>query len=75
MKQPKSINDLITDLNTHKLRTPLNRSQSKSFSVIKNIEDLQRFYPDQKQYSVRSSDGFLTFRVNNKVVLTKAIIK
>ena len=50
------------------------RKESKSFLNIKTIADLIRLYPEQSSYGIKCDKEYIHFSVNNKVVLTKALI-
>lgn len=50
------------------------RRESKSFTDLKTIADIQRLYPNQESYGVSVSDGLQKFYVNNEVIYTKALI-
>ena len=76
-----SIQDLVEELAEYKVKnievircsTQLRR-ESKSFTDLKTIADIQRLYPNQESYGVSVSDGLQKFYVNNEVIYTKALI-
>ena len=67
------IEKLYEAINYTHCSTQLKR-ESKSFTNLKTIADIQRLYPNQESYGVSISDGLQKFYVNNEVIYTKALI-
>jgi len=50
------------------------RNESKSFFNVKNLADLKRLYPNGNLYTASLVDGYVKYFVDEKLVITKALM-
>lgn len=50
------------------------RNESKSFFNVKNLADLKRLYPNGQLYTASLVDGYVKYFVDEKLMITKALM-